>query len=86
MKCVMVSAVWCPACLIMNKRYSKLKEKFPEWTFKKLDIDFDEEVVEKLAVGKTLPVFIVYDEAHHEVRRVVGELNEKQLEQEVIYG
>ena len=90
MKIVKISAIWCGACLIMNKVWGKLKENY-EFEDVELDYDMDEEEVEKYNPGDILPVFIVYDGDKEILRmteefkvedivekiREVGELNEK---------
>lgn len=71
MKVVKINAVWCGACLIMNKVWNKvLKEKEIETI--SLDYDFDEGEVAKYSPGEVLPVFIFYN-GEDEVKRVVGE-------------
>ncbi len=69
---VVVSAVWCPSCLILNKHLKRLREEYKNLEITKLDYDFDEEEVEKYEVGKKLPVLILCDE-NKEIRRLVGE-------------
>ncbi len=83
MKLTMISAVWCPACLIMNKRMKEVIKDYPEWTFEKLDLDMDEEKTDSLNVGKTLPVYIISDDSNVEIRRLRGEKTVKQLHEEL---
>lgn len=86
MKLVVISAIWCPACLIMAKRVKEVLTQFPGWTFEKLDLDMDEDEALKWNPGKTLPVFIVLDESGKEVRRVIGELSKDRLVKDVFHG
>ena len=72
MKIVKISAIWCGACLIMNKVWNKLKDKNIELI--ELDYDMDEEEVKKYNPGDILPVFIVYDN-DKEVLRLTGEFS-----------
>ena len=65
-KIVVISAVWCPSCLILKKNLKQLKENY-EIEIEMLDYDFDEEEVKKHDVGETLPV-IIYDD-----KRLIGE-------------
>ena len=58
MKYIMISAIWCPSCIIMRPRYQKLLGNIP---FQELDFDDDEDEINKYNIGKTLPVFIVLD-------------------------
>lgn len=78
MKLVVVSAVWCPSCLILNKQLKKIKEEYPELEITKYDYDFDSEV-EKYNVGEKLPVMIVEDENGNEIRRLVGEKKDEEI-------
>ncbi len=83
-KVVIVSAVWCHACLTMRKRNKALKEKYPNWTWVDYDLDLDDELVEPLKVGKLIPVYIIY-ENDIEVKRIAGEMSQDALESELIH-
>ena len=72
MKIVKISAIWCGACLIMNKVWNKLKDKDIELI--ELDYDMDEEEVKKYNPGDRLPVFIVFN-GDKEVLRLTGEFS-----------
>ena len=76
MKIVKISAIWCGACLIMNKVWNKLKDK--EIELIELDYDMDEEEVAKYNPGDILPVFIVFD-GEKEVLRLTGEFSYDQF-------
>lgn len=79
-KIVIISAVWCPACLIMHSRYEEIKKMFPKFEYIDYDFDLDEEIVEKYNVGTTLPVLIVLDN-NQEINRIVGEKTIDQIKQ-----
>ena len=79
MKYIMVSALWCPACLITNSAIDKIIEE-KNITVEKLDYDFDD--ISKYNVGKTLPEIIVYKD-DKEVGRIIGEKNYKELIMEI---
>lgn len=66
-KIIVISAVWCPSCLILKKHLKKLKQEYSDIEIETLDYDFDEEEVKKYNVGDKLPV-IISDDA-----RLVGE-------------
>ena len=68
---VVVSAVWCPSCLILNKHLKKIKEDI-NINITKLDYDLDEDEVEEYNVGDKLPV-IILKENNNEVRILIGE-------------
>ena len=72
MKIVKISAIWCGACLIMNKVWNKLKDKDIELI--ELDYDMDEEEVKKYNPGDVLPIFIVFN-GDIEVLRLTGEFS-----------
>lgn len=78
MKIIRVSAIWCPACLIMRPRMDQLVEKYGIESVE-YDYDMDEDVVTTYQVGRTLPVFILMD-GDREVTRVIGEKTMQQLE------
>jgi thiol-disulfide isomerase/thioredoxin len=73
MKIVKISAIWCGACLIMNKVWSKLKDNY-NFEAIELDYDMDEEEVKKYNVGDKLPVFIVFNQ-DKELARITGEFS-----------
>ncbi len=79
MKIIKIGAMWCPACLIMNPRWNALKKAYPNITYETLDYDLDEEIVKTKNVGKILPVIILYDNKDTELKRIIGEVEEKEL-------
>ena len=80
MKVIKVSAVWCGACLIMNKRWKELNTKYNFETIS-LDVDVDEDVVEKYNTGEKLPVIIFFDDENKELGRLIGEKSTSQIEE-----
>ena len=79
MKYIVVSALWCPACLITNAALDKILEE-KELNIERLDYDFDD--ISKYNVGKTLPEIIVFNN-DTEVGRIIGEKNYKELLMEI---
>ena len=71
-KIVVISAVWCPSCLILKKHLKKLKEEY-ELEIETLDYDFDEDEVKEYNVGDKLPVIIAND------NRLVGEKTYEEI-------
>ncbi len=69
---IVVSAVWCPSCLILKKNLKKLKEEY-NIEYKMLDYDLDDEEVEALDVGEKLPVIICGD------KRLIGEKSYEEI-------
>ncbi len=72
-KIIVVSAVWCPSCLILKKNLKRLKEEYPNIEIEMLDYDFDEDEVIKFNVGDKLPV-IIYNDS-----RLIGEKTYDEL-------
>ena len=63
---IIISAVWCPSCLILKKHLKRLNEEY-NLDYKMLDYDLDDEEVEEYNVGDKLPVMIYQD------KRLIGE-------------
>jgi hypothetical protein len=63
----------------MKPRYQELAKKHNITDFIELDFDMDEEDVESLNIGNTLPVCIMIKE-EKEVKRVIGEKKVKDIE------
>ena len=66
-KVIVISAVWCPSCLLLKKHLKKLKQDYPDIEFEILDYDFDDEKVKSYNVGNKLPVMIYNN------NRLIGE-------------
>lgn len=77
MRVVKINALWCSACLVMNKVWKKIEDKY-NFEVLQLDYDMDEEEIEKYNVGEVLPVFIFFD-GDKEILRVTGEKSEKEF-------
>lgn len=78
MKIIKIGAVWCPACLVMNKVFRKIPN-IEELDIITLDYDMDNLEVSKYDVGKILPVIIFLDNEGMELERVIGEIKEDKL-------
>ena len=72
---LVISAVWCPSCLILNKHLKKLKEEYSNLIISRLDYDMDEEKIFKYNIGDKWPVMILLDEEGNELKRLIGEKN-----------
>ncbi len=77
MKVIKITAIWCSACLIMNKIWKEILKKYDIETIE-LDLDMDEEEVKKYNPGSILPVFI-FEKDGVEIKRIVGEAKELEL-------
>lgn len=79
MKLIVISAVWCPSCLILNKQIKNIKEEF-DIEIEKLDYDLDEDKIEMYNIGKTLPVLIL-EKDNKEIRRLTGEKSYNEIKE-----
>lgn len=82
MKIIKISAIWCPSCIIMNKIWINLKQKYIDITFIEYDLDFDCDECNKYNVGDILPVLIFMDN-DKEIGRLIGEKKEKDIINEI---
>jgi thiol-disulfide isomerase/thioredoxin len=79
MKYIIISALWCPACIITNSALDKIVEE-RHINIEKLDYDFDD--ISKYNVGKVLPEIIVFKN-DKEIGRIIGEKSYKELNTEI---
>ena len=71
-KLIIVSAVWCPSCLILKKHLKKLQLEY-NINYEMLDYDLDEEQLAVYNVGNKLPVMIYQD------KRLIGEKSYEEI-------
>ena len=76
MKIVKITSLGCPSCIIMNKVFNKIKEKY-NFDIEEYDYDFDD--IEKFNAGKIMPVYIFYKD-NKEIGRLCGEKKEEDFE------
>lgn len=79
MKIILITAVWCPSCLIMKPRYYDFFQKKVIEEIIEYDFDMDEDKINDLKIGVTLPVCIAM-EKDREVLRIIGEKKVKEIE------
>ena len=70
---IIISAVWCPSCLILKKHLKKLEEEY-KLNYEMLDYDLDEDEVSTYNVGDKLPVMI------YQNKRLIGEKSYEEIE------
>ena len=75
---LVISAVWCPSCLILNKNLKKLKKDYPNLEINKLDYDLDEDIVKEYNIGNKLPVMIIKED-NIEKNRLIGEKTYEEI-------
>ena len=76
MKIVKINSLGCPSCIIMNKVFNQIKEKY-NFDLEELDYDFDE--IDEYEPGNILPIYIFYKN-NKEIARLVGEHKLEELE------
>lgn len=76
MKIVKINSLGCPSCIIMNKVFNQIKEKY-NFDLEELDYDFDE--IDEYEPGNILPIYIFYKN-NKEITRLVGEHKLEELE------
>lgn len=72
MKIVKISAMWCPACIMMSKYWKNIENEFADIEFINYDLDIDEDEIKQYTVGNILPVLIVSNN-DVELGRLIGE-------------
>ena len=75
---LVISAVWCPSCLILNKNIKKLRKEYPELNIKKLNFDLDEDEIKEYNIGILLPVMIIKVN-NIEKKRLKGEKSYEEI-------
>lgn len=85
MKVIKISAVWCPGCLVMHPRWTKIQELYPNLEQINYDYDMDEEEIVKYNVGEKLPLYIFENDNDEEILRITGEKTIDELK-EIIEG
>lgn len=75
MKLIKISAMWCPACLIMRNILKNLDFDIEQVEY---DYDIDEEIVNEYNVGEILPVLILVNN-DKEVARLIGEKSKDEV-------
>ena len=76
---MVISAVWCPSCLILKKSIKRIKEKYKDLEIKQLDYDLDEDEVKIYNIGDKLPVIISFKD-NIEINRLIGEKKDNEIE------
>ncbi len=69
MRIVKINSLGCPSCIIMNKVFNKIKEKYT-FDLEELDYDFDE--IDEYEPGNILPIYMFYKDSN-EITRLCGE-------------
>lgn len=75
MRLIKISAMWCPACLIMRNILNNIDFNIEQIEY---DYDMDEDIVNEYNVGEILPVLILVDN-DKEVARLIGEKSKDEV-------
>ena len=78
MKIIKIGAIWCPGCLVMNKIWKNINNKY-ELDIEELDYDMDSAKVLEYNVGDILPVIIFISSKGDEIDRLIGEQKEDTI-------
>lgn len=85
MRVVKIGAIWCGACLVMNKVWSELQKNY-QFDAIEFDYDMDEDEVKKYSPGDVLPVFIFFNNDNKEIGRMIGEHSYVEMENKLKEG
>lgn len=80
MKIIRISAIWCPSCIVMKKRWTNVQKEYPNLEIEDYDYDMDEDYCKNLDIGKKLPVCIFIKDGK-ETDRMIGEKTEKEIKE-----
>lgn len=69
---IVISAVWCPSCLLLKKHLKRLREEY-NLNYQLYDYDLDEDEIKKYNVGEKLPVMICGE------KRLIGEKSYEEI-------
>ncbi|MBS3972304.1 MAG: thioredoxin family protein [Erysipelotrichia bacterium] len=85
MKVIILSAIWCPACLIVKSTIHKIQKDHPMFQPQFIDIDEEEALASQYEPLKVLPVFMILDEEGQVIKRMSGELNKDTILKEFVH-
>jgi thiol-disulfide isomerase/thioredoxin len=69
MKIVKISSLGCPSCILMNKVFNQIKEKYD---FELEELDYDLDSLQQYNPGVIMPEYIFFKDGK-EIKRLVGE-------------
>lgn len=80
MKLIIISSMWCPACINMHKVWNKIEDEYKNVEIVKYDYDMDEETVKSYNPGEVLPVMILVNDGI-EKDRISGEKTFEEIKE-----
>ncbi len=78
MEIIIISAIWCPSCLIMKPRYKKILNNYDDINSVFLDYDMDSDIIKEYNIEKILPICII-KKNNTELFRLIGEIKEEEI-------
>ena len=78
MELIVISAVWCPSCLVMKKIIKDIESNFNELKITKYDYDLNEDDIKVYNVGDNLLLFILLKDKK-EISRMSGEHSYEEM-------
>ena len=79
MNAILISAMWCPSCLIMNGIYQRVFQSYPMIPLTHIDFDEESDKVISFQIGNILPVLILFEKGTEKIR-IIGEKSKKEVE------
>ena len=76
MRIVKITSLGCPSCIVMNKVFNRIKEKY-NFILEEYDYDFDD--IESFEAGNIMPVYIIFKN-EKEIYRLCGEHTLEEFE------
>ena len=78
MELIVISAVWCPSCLVMKKIIKDIETNYTDLKIIKYDYDLNEDEIKSYNVGDNLPLFILLKD-RKEISRMSGEHSYEEM-------
>lgn len=84
-KVLILTAVWCPACIVVKNTIKKIQKEYPTFQPEYLDIDEEEALAQQYEPLKVLPIFILLNEHNQVIKRISGELSKEIILKEFVH-
>lgn len=84
-KVIILTAVWCPACIVVKNTIKKIQKEYPTFQPEYLDIDEEEVLSQQYEPLKVLPIFILLNENKQVIKRINGELSKETILKEFVH-
>lgn len=84
-KIIILTAVWCPACIVVKSTIRKIQKDYPMFQPEYIDIDDQEDLATHYEPLKVLPIFVLLDEFGNVEKRMSGELSKDVILKEFVH-